>query len=92
MKSLSWQISFFILTLFLFSELKAQEYNADKESRILYLFEKSRELAAENNYTLAAKNCKEILSLDSLNTDASILLARIYSWNAQYDSAATIIT
>ena len=92
MKSLSWQISFFILTLFLFSELKAQEYNADKESRILYLFEKSRELAAENNYTLAAKNCKEILSLDSLNTDAAILLARIYSWNAQYDSAATIIS
>ena len=58
MKSLNWQISFFILTLFLFSELKAQEYNAEKESRILYLFEKSRELAAENNYTLAAKIAK----------------------------------
>ena len=92
MRPLNWQLSLLIFALFCSPQLKAQEYNAEKESRILYLFEKSRELAADKNYSLAAKNCREILSLDSLNIDASILLARIYSWNAQYDSAATIIT
>ena len=60
---------FYILTLFAllsFSILGAQTTDPDRESRILYLFEKSKEYATTKQYQKAISSCREILSLDSI--------------------------
>ena len=86
---------FYILTLFAllsFSILGAQTTDPDRESRILYLFEKSKEYATTKQYQKAISSCREILSMDSINTDAAVLLGRVYLWSEKYDSSAIILS
>lgn len=92
MKKLCCLIAFVLTTLLHYTAIYAQLNDPDRESRVLYLFEKSREYASGKQYKEAISTCKEILALDSLNKDAAVLLGRIYFWSAEYDSSAAVLS
>ena len=63
-----------------------KKYPQDSEIAVDYIIT----LAEKHNYTQAIEVCRRVIKTDAKNKEAKIWLARLLSWNMEYDHSIAI--